>query len=139
MTRLPASTTSTERWPVALKIPPSGCDSSRSLVSAVLEVALLADAHLNGQVADHQPGELQACAAQRVAHVVAQGLSLLLAHVAHVDFEQDMRATLQVEPEYDVALRPLRPALHGLRGKEVRDGEQADEQRRQQRRDRLPP
>src|ERR1700684_2178085 len=50
-----------------------------------------------------------------------------------------MRATLQVETEYDVALRPAWPAFYGTFGKEIGHGAQANDKRREHDRHRLPP
>ena len=60
--------------------------------------------------------------AQHAADVVAHLIELFLLHVVGIDFEQQVRAALQIEAEHDVALRPHRPGLDLLLGKEIRNG-----------------
>ena len=81
------------------------------LGEALLQVAF-ADAHLDaGAAHDRGAHEADLGLAQDLAHLVAQLLDLFLADRGGVDFEQDVRAALQVETEHDMALRPFRPAL----------------------------
>ena len=104
----------------------------------LLQVAF-ANAHLDRVAADDRSaGKPNARLAQDLADVVLHRLELLPAHVVGVDLEQDVRAALQVEPEHDVALRPFRPALDRALGEEIGHGEQADDERREQDRRRLP-
>jgi hypothetical protein len=74
-----------------------------------VEIALLADADLDRQPARHQARVADALLAQHAAHVVAQLLGLFLAHVVGIDLKQDVRATLQIEPQHEMTLRPFRP------------------------------
>src|SRR4029453_12472628 len=66
-------------------------------------------------------------------------IELFLLHVVGIDFEQQIGATLQVEAGHDMPLRPERPRLYSLLRKEIRNREQADDQRRQNDRQRFPP
>jgi hypothetical protein len=104
-----------------------------------VETCRLADAHLDGAATHRQAGITDPRVAQHAAHVVAQRFEHVLAHGLGVDFEQDVRTALQIEPEHNVALRPFRTGLHHLLGQEIRHGEQADDQCRQHNRRRLPP
>ncbi len=77
--------------------------------------------------------------AQRPADVVAHLVELVLLDRVAVDFEQKMRAALQIEAEHEMALRPHRPLLDGGFGEEIGDGAEAHHQRRQNDRQRFPP
>lgn len=77
--------------------------------------------------------------AQRAADVVANLVELVLLDRVGVDFEQDVRAALQIEAEHEMALRPDRPGLDLRFREEVRHGAQADHKRGQNDRQRLPP
>ena len=103
------------------------------LGQALLQIGR-ADAHFDAVAAhDRRLNETDLGLAQNLADLVAKLLDLLLADGRGIDLEQDMRATLQIETQHDVALRPFRPALHGARRQQVRNREHADEQRRQPR------
>ena len=100
---------------------------------------VFAHAHFDGVAAnDRRAHQADARVARRLADFIAQRVDLLLAHVVDVDFEQDMRSTLQIEPQHNVALRPFRPLRDGRFGKEVRDRAQANHQRGEQNRGHLP-
>ena len=105
----------------------------------VVHIGVARDMHLHAVADDGAAGELNARRAQHAQHVVVERLQTLLAHGAGIDLEQQMRATLQIEAEHDVALRPRRPVLHGAFGEEVRHGEQAHDKCREQYSRRLPP
>jgi len=108
------------------------------LCKALLQI-VFANAHLDRVAAnDRGAGQPNPLGAQDPTHVVLQREQLLPPHVVGVDLEQDVRAALQVEAEHDVALRPIRPALHHGFRKEIRDGKQADDTSREQDRQRLP-
>ena len=124
----PASETSRLRCPLEPSRPPSGCDSSRSFGERRLLVALL-DADFDGVAADSQAGIADLGVAQHAADLVAHLIELFLLHVVGIDFEQQVGTALQIEAEHDVALRPDRPGLHLGFGEEIRNGEQADDER----------
>src|SRR5262249_2769257 len=109
------------------------------LAARVVEIGAFAQADFDAVAAHLQAGIADAGVTQHAAHVVTERLELFAAHRIGVDRKQDVRATLQVEAEHDVALRPFRPALHGLFGEEVRYREQAHDERRQQNPERPPP
>ena len=114
----PASLTSRLRWPLEPSRPPSGCDSSRSLVSAVWQIGFLGDAHFDVVAAHREPGIGDLGFAQHAAHVVADLIELVLLDRVGIDLEQDVRAALQIEAEHQMALRPFRPGLdRALRGR----------------------
>jgi hypothetical protein len=103
-----------------------------------LQIAL-ADHHFDASAAHHRStGEPNARLAQHPPHVVTQLLELLLAHRAGINLEQKMRAALQIEAQHDVPLRPFRPGLDRLFREEIRHGEHAHEQCREQDAQRLP-
>ncbi len=108
------------------------------LGQGLVEVLRL-DAHLDGAVAGGKPGVADLGIAQRAAHVVADLLELVLAHRIGIDLEQHVRAALQIEAEHEVALRPCRPGLDRIFGEEIRDGERANDERRQNDPECLPP
>jgi hypothetical protein len=79
-------------------------------------------AHLDGLAANGDAaGNTDARLTQRTAGIVDDLLQLVLLHRIGIDFQQDVRATLQVEAEHDMALRPLRPTLDGGLGEEIRN------------------
>ena len=122
----PTFSTSSERAPVVPRKPAERLRQLPQLGQPLLQIAF-ANAHLDRVAADDRSaGEPNARLPQGLAHVVLHRQELLPAHVVGIDFEQDMRAALQVEPEHDVALRPGRPALDRALGEEVGNGEQAD-------------
>ena len=101
--------------------PPSGCDSSRSLVSAVgRSVSLTRTSTLSAR--DGKAGIADLGLAQHAADVVAHLVELFLLDVVGIDFEQQIRAALQIEAEHEVALRPCRPGLDLGLGEEIRNG-----------------
>ena len=119
--------------------PPSGCDSSRQLRQPALEIATLAQPHLDAVAAHHRRGRpADAGIAQRAAHLVAQIVEALLAHVVQVDLEQDVRAALQIEAEHEAPLRPGRPGLGHRLGEEIRNRKAAHHRCREQNGDDLP-
>ena len=86
-----------------------------------------------------EPGIGDLGLAQHAADVVANLVELVLLDRVGIDLEQDVRAALQIEAEHQMALRPFRPGLDGGFREEVRNRAQADHQRRQNDRQRLPP
>ncbi len=122
-----------------LRIPPSGCDNSRSFVNGLIEIAALANAHFHAVAAHHQPGVADTRIAQDATNIITQGLELFLANRVGVDFEQNVRTALKVEAQHHMTLRPLRPALHHLVRQKIWNGKQANDKCRQHNRQRLPP
>ncbi len=99
----------------------------------------LRHAHLDHVAADvDAAGEANARVAQRPARIVDDLIELVRLDRVGIHFKQQVGTALQVEPEHDVALRPLRPGLDGCFRKEIRHGEQAHEQCRRNDRDDLP-
>ena len=86
----PASVTSRLRWPLEPSRPPSGCDSSRSLVSAVWQIGVLVMRTSTRRRARSSAGIADLGVAQRAAHVVAHLVELLLLHVVGIDLEQQI-------------------------------------------------
>ena len=76
-----------------------------------LQIGVL-DADLDRVGARGKAGIADLGVAQHAADVVAHLVELFLLHVVGIDFEQQVRAALQIEAEHDVALRPHRPGLH---------------------------
>ena len=108
------------------------------LLERLIGIGTLANADFRAAAAHHQPCIADAGFAQHAAHVVAQRLQHFLANGLCIDLEQDVRAALQIEAEHDVALRPFRPARHHLLRQKIRNGEQANEQCRENNRQRFP-
>ena len=109
------------------------------LLKGRVEIAFLADTHFDRQPANGAAGVADARFTQSTLHILRELFGFFLADVVGIDLEQDVRAALQVEPEHHVPLRPRRPTLQGRIAEKVRNGEQADDERRQQRPERLPP
>src|SRR6202030_1858655 len=93
------------------------------------EVGAFAQPHLDAVAAHRRSvGPGYAGLAERPQHLVTQGVKALLADVVLVDFQQDVRAALKIKAEDEAALRPCRPALDGLLGKEIRYRKAANHQ-----------
>ncbi len=105
----------------------------------LVQIRSFADTDFDAVAADRKAGIAGARVAQHTADVVAQRIHALFAHVVDVDFEQNVRAALQIEAQHDVALRPDRPAFYGRFRQEIRKREHADDKCRQQNRRRFPP
>src|SRR5437588_6300 len=89
------------------------------LRQSLLKIALT-DMDLDAVAPDHwRAGETDPRLPQNLADVILQGHELLSAHVALVDLQQDMRASLQVEPEHHMALCPFGQFPDGALGEEV--------------------
>src|SRR5580704_10616826 len=95
--------------------------------------------HLDGVADNGASGEWNARKPQHAQHIVIERLQLLLAHRVGIDLEQKVRATLQIEAEHDMPLRPRRPGPHRALGEEVRHRAEAYGERREQDSRRLPP
>ena len=103
-----------------------------------LRVGAFANADLDAVAAGDEPGIADPRLAQHAPHVIEQRLDFFFPHGVGIDLEQEVRTALKIQPQHDMALRPGRPALHHAVGEEIGDGEQADDDRRDQDRDRLP-
>ena len=129
----PASATSRVRWPLPCSTPPSGCDKSRSLASAPWKSA--PSRSLTSTLLPRTIGGVDQLmrASRSVRRTSSRSESqALLAHVSEIDLEEDLRAALQIEAEHQPPLRPCRPALDHLLGKEIGHGEAAHQGRRHQ-------
>src|SRR5215471_65756 len=76
--------------------------------------------------------------AQEPAGVIGKRLDHRLLHGIGIDLEQKVRATLQIEPEDQTALRPSRPGLHESLREEIGHDHQAYREDREQYRCGLP-
>lgn len=105
------------RWPLLPRMPPSGCDRWRSFSESRRRIGF-GHAHLDGLAANGDAaGNTDARLTQRTAGIVDDLLQLVLLHRIGIDFQQDVRATLQVEAEHDVALAHFGQPLTVASGK----------------------
>src|SRR6202012_3752642 len=124
--------------PVGAEQPTQRLRQRVELRHCVVQIGIL-DPDLDRIRAGRKTGIADPGFAQRAAHVIADLVKLLFLDVVGIDFEQQIRTTLQVEAKYQPALRPGRPSLDGSLREEIRNGAEAYHQRRQDDRERLPP